>query len=58
MRKHWDNLYWNEVAASQTLSEQFMRDFAYKLNWDLVLSRQKLSPEFKQEMKEYIDKWT
>lgn len=50
-----DDDFWNVIAAYQTLSESFIREFANKICWQNVTTCQDISEEFMDEFKDKID---
>jgi hypothetical protein len=48
--------HWGAIACFQDLSEAFMSDFQYKLDWMWVCIHQKLSEPFMRKMKNHV-KW-
>lgn len=41
---------WNYISSRQKLSEEFIRDFADDLNWELIAAHQDMSEKFVVEM--------
>lgn len=48
------NECWGVISKFQVLSEQFINDYADKLDWDFILSHQKVSDKFIADHEEYI----
>jgi hypothetical protein len=48
--------HWGPIACFQNLTEQFMIDYQYKLDWMWVCIHQKLSESFMRKMKNQV-KW-
>ena len=48
-----DNL--NEICSMQGLSEDFIRKFAHKIDWDNISENQKLSEDFIREFQNKVD---
>jgi len=47
--------YWNNISCSQTLSEDFIREFKNEVNWCYILTYQTLSEDFIREFKNKVD---
>jgi len=47
--------FWTNLATTQKLSEDFMREFQNKLPWYLISSCQKLSEDFIREFQDKVD---
>lgn len=47
--------FWSDISEYQTLSEQFMEDFANHINWRLCSIHQKMSESFIEKWKNKVD---
>ena len=50
-----DNWNWDYISDSQTLSEDFIREFKDKVNWGHISIYQKLSEDFIREFKDKVN---
>lgn len=48
---------WAVISGHQQLSEDFIRQFKNKLDWDFIVVRQNLSEDFIEKHSKFIDWW-
>ena len=46
---------WYDISINQKLSEDFIREFKYKVNWDCISKRQTFSEEFIREFQDRVE---
>ena len=59
VRRHLTDLkkgysFWSDVSSHVELSEQFIREYADKINWEYISKYQKLSEQFIEEFKDEV----
>ena len=50
-----DSFEWHKISKFQILSEDFIREFQYRVDWNSISKYQKLSEDFIREFKDKID---
>lgn len=49
-----EGIFWDKVSYKYDLSENFIRVFADKVDWEYIFEYQTLSKEFKKEFKHKV----
>lgn len=52
---YFNSTHWHKISASQTLSEDFIREFSDKVGWISICSTQHLSENFIKEFQDKVD---